>query len=62
MNELRVGFNRFNVVDTANSYGINENNNLGIPNGNIPGLLYTSESPSSISLAMLFPAGMEDRG
>lgn len=42
VNELRVGFNRFNVVDTANSYGVNENNALGIPNGNIPGLAYTS--------------------
>src|SRR5579872_2128256 len=42
INELRVGFNRFNVVDTANSFGINENNILGIPNGNIPGLAYTS--------------------
>ncbi len=42
VNEVRVGFNRFNVVDTANAYGIDENNNLGIPNGNIPGLPYTS--------------------
>jgi hypothetical protein len=42
INEVRVGFNRFNVVDTANSFGIDENNALGIPNGNIPGLPYTS--------------------
>ena len=42
VNEVRVGFNRFNVVDTANSFGIDENNVLGIPNGNIPGLPYTS--------------------
>lgn len=42
LNELRVGFNRFNVVDTANTYGIDVNNALGIPNGNIPGLAYTS--------------------
>jgi hypothetical protein len=42
VNQLRFGFNRFNVVDTANAYGINENNVLGIPNGNIPGLAYTS--------------------
>ena len=42
VNELRLGFNRFNVVDTANSYGVDENNALGIPNGNIPGLAYTS--------------------
>jgi hypothetical protein len=42
INQVRVGFNRFNVVDTANSFGIDENNSLGIPNGNIPGLAYTS--------------------
>jgi hypothetical protein len=42
VNQVRVGFNRFNVVDTANSFGIDENNILGIPNGNIPGLAYTS--------------------
>jgi Carboxypeptidase regulatory-like domain len=42
VNEVRMGFNRFNVVDTANQYGVNENNALGIPNGNIPGLPYTS--------------------
>ena len=42
LNEFRMGFNRFNVADTANSYGIDENNILGIPNGNIPGLAYTS--------------------
>ncbi len=42
VNQFRMGFNRFNVSDTANSYGIEENNALGIPNGNIPGLPYTS--------------------
>ena len=42
VNEARLGFNRFNVHDYANSYGVNENNALGIPNGNIPGLAYTS--------------------
>ncbi len=42
VNEARVGFNRFNVVDTANSYGVNETDLLGLPNGNIPGLAYTT--------------------
>ena len=41
-NSFRIGFNRYNTVDFANAYGIDENNNLGIPNGNIPGLPYTS--------------------
>ncbi|MBV8552512.1 MAG: TonB-dependent receptor [Acidobacteriaceae bacterium] len=42
VNEARFGFNRYNTEDFANAYGIEENNNLGIPNGNIPGLPYTS--------------------
>lgn len=42
VNDARIGFNRFNVHDTANAYGIDENNILGIPNGNIPSLPYTS--------------------
>jgi hypothetical protein len=42
VNEVRIGFNRFNVVDTANSFGTTANNDLGIPNGNIAGLPYTS--------------------
>ncbi len=42
VNEARFGFNRYNTEDFANAYGIEENNILGIPNGNIPGLPYTS--------------------
>jgi len=42
VNEGRFGYNRFNVVDFANTYGLDVNNQLGIPNGNIPGLPYTS--------------------
>jgi hypothetical protein len=42
VNECRLGFNRFNVVELANSYDRNGNNYLGIPYGNIPGLAYTS--------------------
>jgi hypothetical protein len=41
-NAVRLGFNRYNTVDFANAYGIDKNNELGIPNGNIPGLPYTS--------------------
>jgi len=41
-NSFRLGFNRYNTVDFANAYGIDKNNQLGIPNGNIPGLAYTS--------------------
>jgi Carboxypeptidase regulatory-like domain/TonB dependent receptor len=34
VNELRVGFNRFNTQDYGNDIGTNENVALGIPNGN----------------------------
>lgn len=40
--ETRIGFNRFAVTQTAPDFGIDKNNELGIPNGNIPGLDYTS--------------------
>ena len=34
VNELRLGFNRFYTKDFGNDLGTNENNALGIPNGN----------------------------
>ncbi|MGH9771126.1 MAG: hypothetical protein ACRD4Q_05435, partial [Candidatus Acidiferrales bacterium] len=42
INALRIGFNRYFTRDAANSYGVDENNALGLVNGNIPGLAYTS--------------------
>lgn len=42
INEARVGFNRFALTQVGADFGIDENNLLGIPNGNIPGLAYTS--------------------
>ena len=43
LNEARVGFNRFDVVATGPTpTEWTQNNILGIPNGNIPGLPYTS--------------------
>ncbi len=42
INELRIGFNRFAVTHFGPDFGVNKNNELGIPNGNIPGLPYTS--------------------
>ena len=35
LNELRLGFNRFDTVDFGQDYGVNENNTLGIKNGNL---------------------------
>jgi hypothetical protein len=40
--DVRVGFNRFAVTQLGSDFGVNKNNELGIPNGNIPGLPYTS--------------------
>lgn len=34
LNELRIGFNRFNTQDFGNDLGTNENATLGIPHGN----------------------------
>ncbi len=42
LNEIRLGFNRFNTFHFAPDYGIDENNILGIPNGNLPGHPETS--------------------
>ncbi|HKE22120.1 MAG TPA: carboxypeptidase regulatory-like domain-containing protein [Bryobacteraceae bacterium] len=42
LNELRLGFNRFSTFHFAADYGIDENNILGIPNGNLPGHPETS--------------------
>jgi Carboxypeptidase regulatory-like domain/TonB dependent receptor len=42
VNEFRFGFNRYVTDDFVDSYGINENNTLGIPNGNLPGVAATS--------------------
>ncbi len=42
IDQARMGFSRYDTVDFANAYGIEENNNLGIPNGNISGLPITS--------------------
>ncbi|HKR30381.1 MAG TPA: TonB-dependent receptor, partial [Terriglobales bacterium] len=42
INELRLGFDRFFTYDFGNDLGSNENNALGIPNGNIPQFPNTS--------------------
>lgn len=42
INDLRLGYMRFYLTEFANSYGIDENNKLGILNGNLPQYPYTS--------------------
>ena len=41
-NQLRVGFNRYATSDFVVSFGIDENNKLGILNGNLTGIPATS--------------------
>lgn len=36
LNELRLGFNRFDTFHFGQDYGVDENNTLGIRNGNLP--------------------------
>lgn len=36
VNELRLGFNRFNTFHFSNDWGTGKNNELGIANGNLP--------------------------
>jgi hypothetical protein len=42
VNEFRFGFNRFYTFHFTNDLGSNENNALGIPNGNLQAFPYTS--------------------
>lgn len=42
INELRIGFNRYAVSHFGPDFGVDKNNELGIPNGNIPSHPYTS--------------------
>jgi hypothetical protein len=42
INQLRLGFSRFATTDFTTAYGINENNTLGVPNGNIGAYAETS--------------------
>jgi carboxypeptidase family protein/TonB-dependent receptor-like protein len=41
LNELRFGVNKFDLAQFGADFGIPKNNELGIPNGNIPGHDYT---------------------
>jgi|HubBroStandDraft_1064217.scaffolds.fasta_scaffold05374_2 outer membrane receptor protein involved in Fe transport len=41
-NQLRIGFNRYVTNDFVDSFGVNENNTLGILNGNLAGIASTS--------------------
>ena len=59
INEARIGFSRYYTVDFNNAYGIEENNLLGIPNGQhfdacrLPAVLHNSISRISAVRATL---------
>lgn len=42
LNELRLGFNSFDVAHFGNDFGVDKNNELGIPNGNLRDFIQTS--------------------
>jgi hypothetical protein len=56
LNELRLGFNRFYTFHFVADYGIDENNILGIPNGNLPGY------PTSSGIARFDGMGVNQTG
>jgi hypothetical protein len=54
--ELRVGYNRYDLKQHGEDFGIDKNNELGIPNGNVASHPYTS------GLASFRPSGISNTG
>ena len=54
--ELRVGFNKYDTHQTAEDFGIDENNQLGIPNGNLP------NHPETSGIASFQVSGFSNTG
>ena len=54
--EVRVGYNRYWTHQFAEDFGVDKNNQLGIPNGNL------SAYPESSGLASFQPAGFTNTG
>ncbi|HEY3122141.1 MAG TPA: carboxypeptidase regulatory-like domain-containing protein [Vicinamibacteria bacterium] len=54
--EARVGYNRYWVHQFAEDFGIDENNQLGIPNGNLAAF------PESSGIASFRPSGFSNTG
>jgi hypothetical protein len=54
--ELRGGYNRYFTHQYAEDFGINENNTLGIPNGNLP------DYPETSGIASFRPSGFSNTG
>ncbi len=49
LNELRLGFNRFNTFHFGRDFGVDKNNELGIKNGNLAAFRKPQGSPLSES-------------
>ncbi len=56
LNELRLGFSRFDTVDFGNDYGVDKNNQLGIKNGNL------AQFPASSGIANFSISGLSGFG
>lgn len=56
INDLRIGYMRFYLTEFANSYGIDKNNEIGLPNGNLP------QYPDTSGLAYFNIAGYYQTG
>jgi Carboxypeptidase regulatory-like domain len=54
--ELRAGYNRYDTHQAAEDAGVDENNQLGIPNGNLP------DHPETFGIASFRPAGFSNTG
>ncbi|HEX6738275.1 MAG TPA: TonB-dependent receptor [Vicinamibacteria bacterium] len=54
--ELRVGYNKYDTDQFAEDFGLEKNNELGIPNGNLPG------HPETTGIASFRPSGFSNTG
>jgi Carboxypeptidase regulatory-like domain len=54
--ELRAGYNRYDTHQAAEDAGVDENNQLGIPNGNLP------NHPETSGIASFRPSGFSNTG
>jgi Carboxypeptidase regulatory-like domain/TonB dependent receptor-like, beta-barrel len=54
--EVRVGYNKYDTHQYAEDFGINKNNELGIPNGNLP------QFPETTGIASFRPSGFSNTG
>ena len=54
--EARIGYNKYDTHQFAEDFGINKNNDLGIPNGNL------AQFPETSGIASFRPSGFSNTG